>query len=173
MVARIDSAFHPVAAGIYLPITNETVIAQLGKGAYYNGQRINVASKNDIKNCLVSICANSSQDQEYVSRASNFYKNILQSARNIRSTNSAADYFYSSIGRLEVLVNFTNKVWDVAPVSLIAQEAGMKVTDINGGPLDLRVDPATLTKNFTIVVANPGIHGKILEALKQSNNPTV
>lgn len=166
MAACVDVNFVPISAGIYLPLTKEIVIAQRGAGAFYNGQRIYVKPENDLSKCLVSVCADSSSDAEYVAKVTNFYKDVLSSARNIRSTNSSADYFYASVGKLGALVNFSNKIWDIAPIALIAAEAGMKVSDVNGQAIDLLRFKNDLSKSHSLVCANPGIFEKVLSYLK-------
>jgi 3'(2'), 5'-bisphosphate nucleotidase len=61
--------------------------------------------------------------------------------------------------------NYKEKIWDHAAGSIIAEEAGGKVTDILGHPLDFSCG-IKMEKNYGIVVTNGILHDVILEALK-------
>lgn len=63
-------------------------------------------------------------------------------------------------------------VWDHAGGQLIYEEAGGKLTDINGAKFDFGVG-RTLAGNWGVVAAPPGVHGKLLEVVKRvlAENP--
>ncbi len=61
--------------------------------------------------------------------------------------------------------NYKEKIWDHAAGSIIAEEAGGKVTDVLGHPLDFSCG-IKMEKNHGIVVTNGILHDVILEALK-------
>jgi len=65
------------------------------------------------------------------------------------------------------------KIWDVAPGALVVQEAGGKITDMNGAELDYTCGE-TLARNPGLVISNGHIHMKALEILKevQANRET-
>lgn len=60
---------------------------------------------------------------------------------------------------------YKEKIWDHAAGSIIAEEAGGKVTDILGRPLDFSCG-IKLIKNHGILVSNGVLHEVVLEALK-------
>ncbi len=60
---------------------------------------------------------------------------------------------------------YREKIWDHAAGSLIAEEAGGKVTDLKGRPLDFQ-SAVTMEKNYGILVSNGILHGAILETLR-------
>ena len=60
---------------------------------------------------------------------------------------------------------YREKIWDHAAGSIIAEEAGGKVTDTLGNPLDFS-SGVKMEKNHGILVTNGILHGVILKALK-------
>jgi len=60
---------------------------------------------------------------------------------------------------------YKEKIWDHAAGSIIAEEAGGRVTDVLGHPLDLSCG-IKMENNHGIVVSNGILHDIILEALK-------
>lgn len=60
---------------------------------------------------------------------------------------------------------YLEKIWDHAAGAIIVEEAGGRVTDMQGRPLDFSQGPE-LTENQGIIAGNVSIHEKILEVLK-------
>jgi 3'(2'), 5'-bisphosphate nucleotidase len=61
--------------------------------------------------------------------------------------------------------SYKEKIWDHAAGSIIAEEAGGRVTDIFGHPLDFSCG-IKMKRNHGVVVTNGILHDVILEALK-------
>lgn len=68
--------------------------------------------------------------------------------------------------RLPNSANYLEKIWDHAPGVLIVQEAGGKVTDAYGQPLDFTQGTA-LTKNYGVIATNGFLHAQVLKAAAQ------
>jgi HAL2 family 3'(2'),5'-bisphosphate nucleotidase len=66
--------------------------------------------------------------------------------------------------RMPTSTNYREKIWDHAAGSLIVQEAGGVVTDINGRVLEFH-HGRELTANRGVVAANRHFHDRVLEAL--------
>lgn len=62
--------------------------------------------------------------------------------------------------------NYREKIWDHAAGSLIVEEAGGRVTDMHGQPLDFASD-YRLSHNQGVIVSNGVIHEAVLEALAE------
>ncbi len=60
--------------------------------------------------------------------------------------------------------DYREKIWDHAAGSLIVQEAGGTVTDMDGRPLDFG-QGRTLARNRGVVVTRGGLHQAVLDAL--------
>ncbi|MGK7888715.1 MAG: 3'(2'),5'-bisphosphate nucleotidase [Leptolyngbyaceae cyanobacterium] len=63
--------------------------------------------------------------------------------------------------------NYREKIWDHAAGAIVVEEAGGRVTDMHGKPLDFSKG-AKLVDNQGIVVSNGVIHDAVLAALKAS-----
>ncbi len=60
---------------------------------------------------------------------------------------------------------YKEKVWDQAAGSIVAEEAGGKVTDLDGKPLDF-TQGRTLAKNRGVLATNTHLHEAALEGLR-------
>ena len=67
--------------------------------------------------------------------------------------------------RLPTRADYVEKIWDHAGGMLVAQEAGMIVSDIHGRPLDFS-QGAGLKNNSGVICANPKFHDQIISAIK-------
>ncbi|WP_013320593.1 3'(2'),5'-bisphosphate nucleotidase [Gloeothece verrucosa] len=66
---------------------------------------------------------------------------------------------------------YQENIWDHAAGSIIVEQAGGKVSDLEGKPLDFSLG-AKLSKNRGIVVSNGNIHPQVLKALTQMTLPS-
>jgi 3'(2'), 5'-bisphosphate nucleotidase len=62
-------------------------------------------------------------------------------------------------------LDYKEKIWDQAAGSLIVEEAGGRVTDLDGKPLDFS-QGRTLKENRGICATNGRLHTEVLEALR-------
>ncbi len=68
--------------------------------------------------------------------------------------------------RLPIRKEYQEKIWDHAAGVLIVEEAGGKVTDITGKPLDF-TQGQTLAKNKGVVATNGLLHNEVIAAINQ------
>ncbi len=85
---------------------------------------------------------------------------------------SQAKYAAVADGRAEVYIRrpagaYREKVWDHAAGVLIVQEAGGRVTDIEGRPVDF-THGEKLEANHGILATNGPLHDRVLEAIRQT-----
>ncbi|GAA5994092.1 hypothetical protein JCM5350_006413 [Sporobolomyces pararoseus] len=69
--------------------------------------------------------------------------------------------------RLPVSDTYEEKIWDHSSGSLLVEEAGGIVSDMNGKPLDFSVG-RTLKENKGVVAAHKDVHAKVIEAVRQA-----
>ena len=130
-----------VSGLIYDPIKDEMFFAEKNKGSYLNNQRLRVSKKNVIDDCLFS----SNHDGV---RFSNF---------NMRYTGCAAlDLAYVAAGRFDGFFHNDINIWDVAAGSLMVQEAGGVVNDLN----------KFNNNTINIRASSDGINDKMLKELE-------
>ncbi len=126
-----------VLGTVYDPLLDELFIAQQGKGAFLNGERISVSAAGRLTDAL--ICTGFPYDvRESPENNLDHFKNFIMEARAIRRDGSAAlDLCYVAAGRFDGFWELKLYPWDVAAGKLLVEEAGGVVTDFHGGPLDI------------------------------------
>lgn len=157
MIARMIQG-EVTCSGIYLPTTEEMYIAQKGKGAWKNGKKFFVKEPQKLSLSLIAFGTDGSENAFTIAQKAKVFFVLLPKVLNIRMTNSAVDYVYTAEGKISGLISLENKIWDIAPIYLIAKEAGCVVTNIFGESIDFRLDPSAYNKNFNIVFAHMKIH---------------
>lgn len=141
---------------IYLPFLKRMYYAQKGKGAYRNGKRIKVSNETKLGKCLFVF------DSKLRSKTDikiKFLKRLSKVTWRMRS-HGVSIYNNALIaeGKAEFNIDFNSHSWDHCAVLLIIEEAGGKVTDLNG---------KRWTPSITDYIASNGkIHNKVLNVLK-------
>ena len=86
---------------------------------------------------------------------------------------SQAKYLVIAAGQADLLIrlppqrqpSYKEKVWDVAPGLLVVEEAGGRVTDLDGRPLDLTAG-RELVRNRGSLISNGWLHDSALAAIQ-------
>ena len=68
--------------------------------------------------------------------------------------------------RLPKKSGYIERIWDHAAGAVIAMEAGLSVTDVDGEPLDFGCGRG-MDKNRGIVVAEPALHGRLMRIIQE------
>ncbi len=124
-----------VAGVICQPYLNEYFTAELGKGAKLNGNLI-TASQCSFEQSLV-LFGTSPYNSELAEKTMHIACQCLTSCKDLRRTGSAAaDLAWIASGRADLFYELSLSPWDFAAGSLICQEAGAKVVQPDGSPLD-------------------------------------
>jgi myo-inositol-1(or 4)-monophosphatase len=121
-----------ICVGIVLnPINGELFSATRNKGALLNGKSINVSSTSDVSESLLAT-GFPYNVREMLDQIICRYASCLRAAQGIRRLGSAAlDLCYIACGRFDGFWEQNLKPWDTAAGSLIAAEAGARVTDFS------------------------------------------
>jgi len=121
-----------VAGLIYNPAMEETFTAEKGKGAFLNDQRIRVAARRELTNCVMATGI------PHRGRAGHarFLKEVeamMAEVSGIRRNGSAAlDLAWLAAGRFDGFWERGIQAWDMAAGIIIAREAGAIVMDMDG-----------------------------------------
>jgi len=143
---------------IACPILGEIYIAERGKGAYLNGDRIHVSDVRDLSKAVVGY-NRSSHPLEIIESSKLILSKILDNAATLRIFGTGGlDYCYLARGCLDVCITPLAEPFHSAGY-IIMEEAGAKVTDYQGKPHDL--------ESTTIVSANPILHSQVLKIVNE------
>ena len=136
-----------VAGVVYNPFTNELFWAVKGEGAFCNGRRMSVSPQTDFSKCVITI-GTMPYYKQYADKNFDMFRRIYLDAVDIRRTGSSAlDICYTADGRTEAFFERGLKAWDFAAGAVILSEAGGKLTDWEGQPLDLYSEQNVLGSN--------------------------
>lgn len=125
----LEEAGEVVAGFAYFPSTDELYSASKGGGAYWNGDRIHVSTINARGQAL--ICVNGFSYMRRFPFAENLLE-FLETFWTVRSMGGCVDAMLVSSGRADVWLEAQAKPWDLAPLKIIANEAGAVTFDFEG-----------------------------------------
>ncbi|MFH1399411.1 MAG: inositol monophosphatase [Candidatus Woesearchaeota archaeon] len=158
----------PIIAGIYLPYYDLMYFAEKGKEAQVNNTPIKVTDEKELKNVLVAYSLDFSEDSTKTASEARIIQNLVGKIRNLRATNSVAEFCYVADGRLGGCINQTAKIWDIVAPTLLIEEAGGTVTTISGNQHEFKTTRENYLDNYTIVAATKTLHPKLMGIVKSS-----
>jgi myo-inositol-1(or 4)-monophosphatase len=122
---------------VYDPLRRELFEAEVGKGAYLNGQRIHVSQVSSLNKAL--LVTGFAYDRESRQRNLEYFSRFVLASQGLRRTGSAAlDLAYVAAGRVDGFWELMLAPWDVAAGSLLVTEAGGRVSDFMGDTFSLQ-----------------------------------
>ncbi len=123
-----------VLGAVYGPKLNDLYIAEKGKGAFKNGERITVSDETDLGAAMISTgfaCLRNYLPDNNLER----FCRIAQHTTGQRRFGSAAlDLCKVADGQVDAFWEQELNLYDVAAGALIAKEAGATLTDFKGNP---------------------------------------
>lgn len=137
------------------PLLKKFVYAQKGQGAYLNEtQKIQVSKVDKIKNAYISIGS-----LKYFKKLEILNKlvKINEDCAGMKGFGDTWSYQFVAEGKLDAIIEAKLKIWDIAAVLVIIQEAGGKVTDIDGNKIT--------TKSTSALASNGKLHQILLDYL--------
>jgi myo-inositol-1(or 4)-monophosphatase len=164
MIAHLRSG-EVLESACFVPFFNDMYTAQKGKGAFLNGETISVSGEENLENMLGFYSLDATADQEKLKHELSIIEDIVQNMRNLRATGTLLDMLYVADGRAGIVANQVQKVWDLAAPFLILQEAGAKVTDINGKGIQFILEGEDMFKTYSVLAASPILHDHFLKSI--------
>ncbi|MCP4199602.1 MAG: inositol monophosphatase [Proteobacteria bacterium] len=148
---------RPVAGVIAIPMLRLTLWARIGGGAFCNGEPIRVTDTSRLGNSLVATGfpydRRTSEDNN--TRECTAFIKRCQGIR--RCGAAAVDLAFVARGVYDGFFEPKLHAWDLAAGAVIVEEAGGRVTNYDGSPLDIY-------KGW-IVASNGDIHQQMLDVL--------
>ena len=141
---------------VYDPSRHELFTAERGEGAYLNGRVLTVSDTAEAIDALLVTGFPYFYKQELV----DLFATFLQRARAVRRLGSAAlDLCYVAAGRFDGFWEQHLKPWDMAAGALIVEEAGGRITGMDGSPFDLAAGH--------VVASNGHVHDALLAVIRE------
>jgi myo-inositol-1(or 4)-monophosphatase len=159
----LEAAGRVVLGVVNDPSQRELFVAERGRGAYCNDVRLAVSSTDTLD---ASLLATGFPYDIRVNPDNNLkeYAAFSVRSRGVRRLGSAVLYLsWVAAGRFDGYWELRLGAWDVAAAGLMVEEAGGRLTAIDGGPLDLDTP--------TVVASNGRIHDQILNVLREIRRP--
>lgn len=153
-----SGGFGPIEAGAVVnPVSGELFSAQMGKGAFRNGERISVSGRARLEDCIFAT-GFPFREKDYLEEFFRIFRNMFQAVSGIRRAGAAAlDLCWTASGALDGFWEKGLSPWDLAAGCLIVAEAGGMVSDFEGGQNHL--------VSGNIVASTPEIHRRMLELI--------
>ena len=124
----------PYLAAVYNPFDDMMFTAEVGKGAFLNGERI-MSSKAPLSESL-AVFGTAPYYEELRDQTFDAAKKLMPLCVDVRRSGTAAwDMCCVACGSCSLYFEMKIQLWDYAAAALIAYEAGCKVTDTEGAPL--------------------------------------
>ena len=147
-----------IAGVIYNPANDELYIAERGKGAFLNDQRLRVAGRRQLNECVVA-CGLPHIGRGNHQLALQEMAALQSKVAGFRRFGAASlDLAFVAAGRLDGYWERNLQPWDLAAGLLMIREAGCTVSGIQGND-----DPL---QTGHVVGGNEFVHGELIKILK-------
>lgn len=114
-----------VFGAIALPSLSQTIYAERGGGCWANGQQAQVSQRGDLSGAHIMATWLEDWDVRVLER-------LQRRGAIVRTWGDAYGYFLVATGRADAIVDYTVQLYDVAPMSVIVEEAGGRFTTTTG-----------------------------------------
>ncbi|HUN99002.1 MAG TPA: inositol monophosphatase family protein [Bradyrhizobium sp.] len=147
-----------IAGVIYNPANDELYIAERGKGAFLNDQRLRVAGRRKLDECVIAcgLPHIGRGDHGLALKEMAALQNRIAGFRRFGA--ASLDMAFVAAGRLDGYWERNLKSWDMAAGQIMVREAGGTVSGIDGH------DNALTTGN--VICGNEFVHGELVKILK-------
>ena len=147
-----------VAGLIYNPASEEMFVAEKGKGAFMNEQRIRVAGRKRLGESVIA-CGLPHYGRGDLALGQRETGAMQEEVAGLRRFGAAAlDLAWVAAGRLDGYWEHDIKPWDIAAGLILLREAGGFVSDCDGGE--------DMFAKGQILAGNDAIHKELLRVLK-------
>lgn len=134
---------------------DELAWAEKGKGAWLNGERLQISAIDGPDRAAVSV---GNLKSLAGSDGWDALGGIVERADRIRGYGDFYHYHLLAAGKIEAVIESDVNILDVAALSIIVSEAGGVFTNLNGEAPDLEIR--------SVLAANPSLHAQYLALLR-------
>ncbi len=141
---------------VHNPATGELFWARKGEGAWANGERIHVSQRSKMSDAFLIHSALN------ILRAAGYwqgFERLVDATSRQRGFGDYYGYCLVAAGKAEIYAEADLKPWDVAPMKILVEEAGGRLTDFAGKP-DIYTG--------SVVATNGLLHDEVLRLLQRA-----
>ncbi|CAL8313468.1 unnamed protein product [Merluccius merluccius] len=137
---------------VYSCIEDKMYTGRKGKGAFCDGEQLQVSDVTEIKKSMIISELGSNRNPETVSKIfSTMQKVLCIPVHGLRGSGTAAtNMCLVASGAVEAFFEIGIHCWDIAAGAVIVLEAGGVLLDVDGGPFDLMSRRMVSANNRTI-----------------------
>lgn len=144
------------------PAMTELLHAEKDRGAFLNNQRVNVTDVGRFDQAM--ICHGGLKYFNEKGILANLFT-LANDAHRTRGFGDCYMYHLLASGRADAVIEAAISIWDIAALTVIVEEAGGRVTDLRGEPIDKNTD--------SILATNGLLHQQILAPFEKSLDDAV
>jgi len=147
-----------VKFGVILdPIKNDVFSAARGHGAWWNGKQCRISSREGLSGALLAT-GFPFKAHRLLDPYLAIFRDVFLQCKAVRRPGAAAlDLAYTAAGLFDGFFEFQLSAWDVAAGSLLVEEAGGTITDMDGG--------SDFLDCGDVVCGSPGVHRELLKVV--------
>jgi histidinol-phosphatase len=141
------------------PLLHELMYAEKGEGCYLNGKVVSVSEVDSLGNAYMSFGS-----LKYFVRHATI-EQLLSLAEKVQWAKGIGDFWSYHLlaqGKLDIMIEADTKLWDIAALKVIVEEAGGTFTQLDGQP----INPTSTT---ALATSGP-IHQAVLDQFKTPGN---
>lgn len=149
-----------VAGVVYDPLGESLFTSLRGGGAFWNGRPMQISSRPGLDGAFLAT-GYPFKAQEALDLYLRVFRSVFLQARGIRRCGAAAlDLAYTAAGVYDGFFEFRLSPWDFAAGSLLVQEAGGQVTDLDGGK--------EYFSGGNLIAGPPTLHSELLALVQET-----
>jgi myo-inositol-1(or 4)-monophosphatase len=137
------------------PLKNDVFSAARGGGSRWNGTPCHVSDRKGLEGALLATGFPFKAHRLLDPYLDIFRKTFLRCKAIRRPGAAALDFAYTACGLFDGFFEFQLSAWDIAAGSILVEEAGGLITDMDGGNDYL--------ESGNVVCGSPGVHRELLE----------
>jgi myo-inositol-1(or 4)-monophosphatase len=150
-----------VAGIVYNPINEELFVAERGKGAFLNDQRLRVAARRRLSEAVIA-CGLPHLGRGDLAQFRKEFGVVQEKVAGLRRFGAATlDLAWVAAGRLDAYWERNLSPWDIAAGLLILREAGGFASDLEGGD--------DMFDKREIIAGNETMQRELLALIRQAN----
>lgn len=140
------------------PLFGELACAEVDRGAFLNDRPLRVSEVGTLADATLSLGNIRSLAAD---RRWGFLARLVRRVNRTRGYGDFCHYHLLAGGRLDVVLESDVNILDVAALGVIVHEAGGRMTDLAGGPLNL--------SSTTVLASNGCLHDQVLAILDEAH----